>query len=77
MSSVGGVSLLNGVVYGMVCKAVSFPQGGDDGRPESEQEEATDHPEVESEGDEGEEEWEKEACELYQWTQQLSFDDIR
>ena len=26
---------------------------------------------------EGEEEWEKEAYELYQWSQELSFDDIR
>ena len=27
--------------------------------------------------DEEEEEWEKEAYELYQWSQELSFDDIR
>ena len=27
--------------------------------------------------EEGEEEWEKEAYELYQWSQELSFDDIR
>lgn len=27
--------------------------------------------------EEEEEEWEKEAYELYQWSQELSFDDIR
>ena len=46
-----------------------------DGRVRQEQEEPSDQEEWKEE--EEEEEWEKEAYELYQWSQELSFDDIR
>ena len=46
-----------------------------DRRVRQEQEEQGDQEEWKEE--EEEEEWEKEAHELYQWSQELSFDDIR
>ena len=45
------------------------------GQDLGEEQEQSDQEELKEE--EEEEEWEKEAHELYQWSQELSFDDIR
>ena len=47
-------------------------------RPPSNEEDGSRHQEhLVSDDDVEIEEWDKEVCELYQWSKQLSFDDIR